>query len=126
MLLGVYQRMGAFRRSGERHGAEELRGRLGILDRFRRLHEALLNILADAGYLTRDGDRVGTTPAVDASTRTSTRAAGEAAEFDRIAAALPDIRADGHPQPACSSRGRTRASCAARWAPPRACSPAPG
>ncbi|WP_193776616.1 SDR family oxidoreductase, partial [Streptomyces sp. E2N166] len=90
MLLGVYQRMGAFRRSGERHGAEELRGRLGILDRFRRLHEALLNILADAGYLTRDGDLVAATPEVDGVDADGHSGRWEA-EFDRIAAAYPDI-----------------------------------
>ncbi|MEU5796214.1 amino acid adenylation domain-containing protein [Streptomyces sp. NPDC047813] len=90
MLLGVYQRMGAFRRSGERHGAEELRGRLGILDRFRRLHEALLNILAGAGFLTRDGDLVTTTPAVDGVDADEHSGRWEA-EFDRIAAAYPDI-----------------------------------
>ncbi|MBQ1098895.1 amino acid adenylation domain-containing protein, partial [Streptomyces sp. b94] len=90
MLLGVYQRMGAFRRPGERHGAEELRGRLGILDRFRRLHEALLNILADAGYLTRDGDLVAATPAVDGIDADEHSGRWEA-EFDRIAAAYPDI-----------------------------------
>ncbi|WP_328877591.1 non-ribosomal peptide synthetase [Streptomyces sp. NBC_00299] len=90
MLLGVYQRMGAFRRSGEQHGAEELRGRLGILDRFRRLHEALLNILADAGFLTRDGDLVRTTPAVDGVDADGHSGRWEA-EFDRIAAAYPDI-----------------------------------
>ncbi|MGY1495106.1 amino acid adenylation domain-containing protein [Streptomyces sp. QTS52] len=90
MLLGVYQRMGAFRRSGERHGAEELRGSLGILDRFRRLHEALLNILADAGFLTRDGGRVNTTPAVHGVDADEHSIRWEA-EFDRIAAAYPDI-----------------------------------
>ena len=90
MLLGVYQRMGVLRRSGERHGAGELRTRLGILDRFARLHEALLNILTDAGYLTRDGDLITTTAAVD--TVDQAEAAGRwEAEFDRIAAAHPDI-----------------------------------
>ncbi len=90
MLLGVYQRMGAFRRSGERHGTEELRGRLGILDRFRRLHEALLNILAGAGFLTRDGDLVGTTTAVDGIDAVQHTDRWEA-EFDRIASAYPEI-----------------------------------
>ncbi|MFG2267366.1 amino acid adenylation domain-containing protein [Streptomyces sp. NPDC048720] len=90
MLLGVYQRMGALRRPGERHGAEELRGRLGIVDRFRRLHEALLNILAGAGFLTRDGDVVTTTPAVD-GVDADRHADRWEAEFDRIAAAYPDI-----------------------------------
>ncbi|WP_415943141.1 amino acid adenylation domain-containing protein [Streptomyces sp. 067-1] len=90
MLLGVYQRMGAFRRSGERHGAQELRGRLGILDRFGRLHEALLNILADAGFLTRDGDLVAAAPAVD-GVDADAHADRWEAEFDRIAAAYPDI-----------------------------------
>ncbi|MER6142061.1 amino acid adenylation domain-containing protein [Streptomyces sparsogenes] len=90
LLLGVYQRMGVFRRPGERHRAEELRVRLRILDRFRRLHDALLTILADAGFLTRDGDRVTTTVAVDGVDEAESAPRWEA-EFDRIAAAYPDI-----------------------------------
>ncbi|GDY71492.1 hypothetical protein SAV31267_009770 [Streptomyces avermitilis] len=90
MLLGVYQRMGLFRRSGERHSVEEMRGTLRILDRFQRLHEALLNILAGAGFLTRDGDRVITTAAVDEVVQAEA-ADGWEAEFDRIATEYPDI-----------------------------------
>ncbi|MFF7638669.1 SDR family oxidoreductase, partial [Kitasatospora sp. NPDC008050] len=90
MLLGVYQRMGVLRRSGERHHSEQLRGALGIQDRFQRLHEALLNILVGAGFLTRDGEWVTTTVAVDAVDQ-ATAAAGWEAEFDRLAAAYPDI-----------------------------------
>lgn len=90
MLLGVYQRMGVFRRSGERHHAEELGGRLRVLDKYRRLHEALLNILAGEGFLTRDGDRVVTSAAVDAVDQAEAAPRWEA-EFDRIARAYPDI-----------------------------------
>ncbi|WP_329586161.1 amino acid adenylation domain-containing protein [Kitasatospora sp. NBC_01250] len=90
MLLGVYQRMGVFRRSGERHHSEHLRGALGIQGRFQRLHEALLNILAGAGFLARDGEQVTTTAAVDAVDQ-ATAAAGWTAEFDRLATAYPDI-----------------------------------
>ncbi|GEB48128.1 hypothetical protein SCA03_06790 [Streptomyces cacaoi] len=90
VLLGVYQRMGVFHRPQERHGAGELRGRLRILDRFARLHEALLTILAGAGFLTRDGDRVTTTDAVAGVDEAASAQEWEA-EFDRIAAAYPDI-----------------------------------
>ncbi|MFJ7205988.1 amino acid adenylation domain-containing protein [Streptomyces sp. NPDC098789] len=90
VLLGVYQRMGVFHRSGERHSALELRTTLRIQDRFQRLHEALLNILTGAGLLTRDGDRVTTTAAAD-SVDHAAQAQSWEAEFDRIATAYPDI-----------------------------------
>ncbi|MER7794330.1 amino acid adenylation domain-containing protein, partial [Streptomyces sp. NPDC097640] len=89
-VLGAYQRMGVFRSRGEQHRGDELRGRLGIRDKFQRLHEALLDLLTGAGFLTRDGDRLTSTAAVD------TVAPAEAADrwesaFDRVAAAYPDI-----------------------------------
>ncbi|MDN0200043.1 amino acid adenylation domain-containing protein [Streptomyces sp. S.PNR 29] len=89
LLLDVYRRMGVFQRPGERHRCEELRTRLRILDKFQRLHRALLNILAEAGFLIRDGEWVTTTAQVDATGREP--AARLDAEFDRLAAAYPDI-----------------------------------
>ncbi|WP_441349100.1 amino acid adenylation domain-containing protein, partial [Streptomyces sp. NTH33] len=83
-VLDAYQRLGAFQRPGERHHAEELRGRLGIRDKFRRLHEALLGLLVDAGCLTRDGDLIITTDAVVRADRWED-------EFDRVLRACPDI-----------------------------------
>ncbi|MFJ9773636.1 amino acid adenylation domain-containing protein [Kitasatospora sp. NPDC101157] len=90
MLLGVYQRMGVFRRSGERHHAAELRVALGILGKFDRMNEALLNILTAAGFLTRDGERLTTTAAVDTVDQAEQTPRWEA-EFDRLAAEYPDI-----------------------------------
>ncbi|MFJ8472832.1 amino acid adenylation domain-containing protein [Kitasatospora sp. NPDC094011] len=92
VLLGVFQRMGVFRRSGEQYRAGELLRRLGVLDRFERLHEALLNILTAAGHLTRDGELVTTTALVDGVDQAASADRWEA-EFDRIAAAYPDIEA---------------------------------
>ncbi|MBE9498214.1 methyltransferase [Streptomyces sp. GKU 257-1] len=85
-VLGAYQEMGAFRRPGEQHRAEELRGALRIREKFRRLHEALLDLLADAGYLTyEDG----------CFTATAAAAVGRAGEWEaaleRAAADCPDI-----------------------------------
>ncbi|MGW3567955.1 amino acid adenylation domain-containing protein, partial [Streptomyces sp. NPDC000941] len=84
-LFGVYQRMGAFQRPGERHRGEELRGGLQIRDRFRRLHEAVLQLFVGAGLLTHDGDQFTTTAAV------TDLATGWRAEFDRVAAEYPDV-----------------------------------
>ncbi|MGP3976832.1 amino acid adenylation domain-containing protein [Streptomyces sp. 8N114] len=83
-VLSAYQRMGVFQRPGEQHHGEELRGRLHIRDKFRRLHQALLGLLADAGYLTREGDQVTTTAAVG-------RAGRWEAEFDRVVSDCPDV-----------------------------------
>ncbi|QWF85158.1 D-alanine--poly(phosphoribitol) ligase subunit 1 [Amycolatopsis sp. CA-230715] len=84
-LFGVYQRMGVFRRPGERHHSEELRDNLRIRDKFRRLHEAVLGLFAGAGLVTRDGDQLTTTDAVTDMTT------GWQDEFDRVAAAYPDV-----------------------------------
>uniref|UniRef100_UPI00114CA987 non-ribosomal peptide synthetase n=1 Tax=Streptomyces sparsogenes TaxID=67365 RepID=UPI00114CA987 len=87
-LLGVYQRMGALLRPGERHTVSGLADRLGIVPKYHRLHAALLNILADAGHLTVRGDEVEVVSAPDESD--PHRRDGE---FDRIAADHPDIAA---------------------------------
>nr|WP_265537809.1 non-ribosomal peptide synthetase/type I polyketide synthase [Streptomyces sp. NEAU-H33] len=84
-LLGVYRRMGVFHRPGERHRSEELRGTLRIRDKFRRLHEAILDLLAEAGHLTRHGDLVTVGATADPA------ADQWEAEFDRIAAAYPEV-----------------------------------
>ncbi|WSI60231.1 amino acid adenylation domain-containing protein [Streptomyces platensis] len=87
-LLGVYQRMGAFTRPGEREGVTALADRLGIAPKYHRLHSALLNILADAGYLAVRGDTVEVLAPGDGTTLDH----GER-ELDRIAADHPDIAA---------------------------------
>ncbi|MEU7318205.1 amino acid adenylation domain-containing protein [Streptomyces sp. NPDC007083] len=83
-VLNAYQEMGAFRRPGEQHRAEELRGALRIRDKFRRLHEALLGLLAEAGYLTYEDGCFTATAAVG-------RADAWEAALDRAAADCPDI-----------------------------------
>ncbi|MDW6057208.1 condensation domain-containing protein [Streptomyces sp. FXJ1.4098] len=88
VLLGVYQRMGALLRPGERHTVSGLADRLGIVPKYHRLHSALLNILADAGHLTVRGDEVEV-----ASTPDESDPHRWDGEFDRIAADHPDIAA---------------------------------
>ncbi|WP_428243750.1 amino acid adenylation domain-containing protein [Gynuella sp.] len=51
LLLGVFQEMGVFRRGGERHDISVLFTKLRVIEKFRRLFVALLNILQHAGYL---------------------------------------------------------------------------
>ncbi|WSP77978.1 amino acid adenylation domain-containing protein [Streptomyces sp. NBC_01235] len=89
-LLGVYQRMGAFLRPGDRHRSERLRTDLGIRDKFRRLHEAILNLLAVKGFLTRDGEWFTATAAVDGADG-ATAAERWEADFEDVAARYPDI-----------------------------------
>ncbi|MFJ2773105.1 amino acid adenylation domain-containing protein [Streptomyces sp. NPDC087300] len=107
-LLGVYRRMGAFARPGERDGVRALADRLGIDPKYHRLHAALLNILADAGHVSVRGDTVellapaegvgtgtgtgaGAGTGTDAGTGTGIEYAER--ELDRIAADHPDITA---------------------------------
>ncbi|MGV2921591.1 amino acid adenylation domain-containing protein, partial [Streptomyces alfalfae] len=105
-LLGVYRRMGAFTRQGERDSVTALADRLGIVPKYRRLHAALLNILADAGHLTVRGDTVevlaadapaagngGAHPDVAGAADADTGIEHAERELDRIAADHPDIRA---------------------------------
>ncbi|MEV5976427.1 amino acid adenylation domain-containing protein [Streptomyces sp. NPDC052114] len=89
-LLGVYQRMGAFRSPGERHRCEELRGGLGIRDKFRRLHEAILDLLAAHGFLTRDGDAFTATAAVGGADG-ATAADRWEADFAALVTGYPDV-----------------------------------
>ncbi|WP_373689232.1 amino acid adenylation domain-containing protein [Streptomyces sp. Rer75] len=89
-VLGVYQRMGVFQHPGERHHGGELRVGLRIRDKFQRLHDALLGLLAEAGFLTRDGDHVITTDAV-AGAHPGEGADRWEAEFERVADTCPDI-----------------------------------
>ncbi|WP_157872123.1 type I polyketide synthase, partial [Streptomyces silaceus] len=89
-LLGVYQRMGAFRSPGERHRSEELRGALGIRDKFRRLHLAILDLLAAHGFLTRDGDTFTATAAVDGDGGVTAADRWEA-DFAAVVTGHPDV-----------------------------------
>ncbi len=65
MLLSAFQRMGVFQRGGERYSLEALRANLRIAQGYTRLFEALLNLLARAGFLRLEGDVVTTLPVLD-------------------------------------------------------------
>lgn len=67
LLLASLRRMGVFEREGERHTAESLIERLGVVAEHHRLVSGLLRILADAGYLTEEGDAYTTTAACAAT-----------------------------------------------------------
>ncbi|MEU1133258.1 SDR family NAD(P)-dependent oxidoreductase, partial [Streptomyces sp. NPDC005900] len=89
-LFGVYQRMGAFLRPGDRHRSEDLRTDLGIRDKFSRLHEAILDLLAAKGFLTREGEWFTATGAVDGADG-ATAADRWEADFEDVATRYPDI-----------------------------------
>ncbi|MFJ9843656.1 amino acid adenylation domain-containing protein [Kitasatospora sp. NPDC101155] len=91
-VFGAYRRMGVFLGAGERYRSEELRARLRIRDKFRRLHEALLDLLVQAGFLVREGEELVTTAEV-ADDRTDPAGGTDRweAELDRLADTYPDI-----------------------------------
>nr|WP_277991503.1 SDR family NAD(P)-dependent oxidoreductase [Corallococcus macrosporus] len=81
MLLGFFQRMGVFLRSGEQYTVDGLRSKLRVAPGYTRLFSALLNILARAGYVRLSGADVTTLPELDAAAphleRQSLQARGE-------------------------------------------------
>ncbi|MGY0064532.1 amino acid adenylation domain-containing protein [Streptomyces sp. LZ34] len=112
-VLGVLRRMGALVNPGDSHDRAELPERLGIQPKYRRLYEALLNIVRRAGYVEFDGGRIRLLPA--APTGPYDPDALEP-ELDRIAADHPDLAATvtltrlflrSYPE---ILRGRTRAT----------------
>ncbi|MEV4315699.1 beta-ketoacyl synthase N-terminal-like domain-containing protein [Actinocrispum sp. NPDC049592] len=68
LLLASLRRMGVFTGAGEQYTVDDLVGRLGIVAEHRRLITALLNFLADSGYLTQQDGRFTTTDACAAMT----------------------------------------------------------
>ncbi|QZZ32132.1 non-ribosomal peptide synthetase [Streptomyces sp. ST1015] len=88
-VLGVLQGMGVLTTPGESHDRDQLADRLGVLPKFRRLYEALLNILEDNGYIESDGARV----RLPHTARPAGAYSSDALEpqFDRIAADHPDL-----------------------------------
>ncbi len=64
LLLSAFQRMGVFQRPGEVHSSQALALQLEIVPKFRRLYDALLEILQHEGLLSVAGDRVETLSAV--------------------------------------------------------------
>jgi len=59
-LLNVLQTMGVFRRPDELHHQRQLRNSLGIADAHLRLFDACLDMLARAGFIVLQGDRIRT------------------------------------------------------------------
>ncbi|QNP68365.1 amino acid adenylation domain-containing protein [Streptomyces roseirectus] len=88
-VLGVLQGMGVLTVPGESHDRDELADRLGVLPKFRRLYEALLNILRDNGYVEFDGARVRLPHTAGPAGAYSAEALEP--RFDRIAADHPDL-----------------------------------
>ncbi|MCZ0971639.1 condensation domain-containing protein [Streptomyces albulus] len=87
-LLGAFQRMGVFARSGEVQPVEGLAERLGVPAKFARQLRALLNMLVRAGHLVDEGDRVRALPAVDTA---PVGADALRTAFDRLAVEHPDL-----------------------------------
>ncbi|WP_338682040.1 amino acid adenylation domain-containing protein [Streptomyces acidiscabies] len=88
-VLGVLQGMGVLTTPGESHDRDQLADQLGVLPKFRRLYEALLNILKDNGYVEFDGARVRLPHTAKPAGAYSSDALEP--QFDRIAADHPDL-----------------------------------
>ncbi|WP_429941312.1 amino acid adenylation domain-containing protein (plasmid) [Agrobacterium vitis] len=90
-LLGALRRMGIFHRVAERHNRQALFQQLGIIETYRRLFDAALNVLAQAGYVQIIGDDIETTARVS---ECAERADGDGwlKECDQIAADMADVR----------------------------------
>ncbi|WP_416966645.1 amino acid adenylation domain-containing protein [Streptomyces sp. 4F14] len=88
-VLGVLQGMGVLTTPGESHDRGQLADRLGVLPKFRRLYEALLNILESNGYVEFDAGRVRLPDTARPAGAHSSDALEP--EFDRIAADHPDL-----------------------------------
>jgi acyl transferase domain-containing protein/pimeloyl-ACP methyl ester carboxylesterase/SAM-dependent methyltransferase len=58
LLLSAFQKMGVFRRGGEEYDREELRERLGIIPEYRRMFDALLTMVVNAGWAVARGNRL--------------------------------------------------------------------
>ena len=65
LLLNVFQRMGVFRRSGERFDRENLKRELGIVPAHWRLFDTLLETMLRAGFVEVDGSRFRGTSQLD-------------------------------------------------------------
>ncbi|HBF29366.1 non-ribosomal peptide synthetase [Rhizobium sp.] len=90
-LLGALRRMGIFRRGAERHNRQALFQQLGIIETYRRLFDAALNVLAQAGYVQIICDDIETTARVS---ECAERADGDGwlKECNQIAADMADVR----------------------------------
>jgi acyl transferase domain-containing protein/acyl carrier protein/SAM-dependent methyltransferase len=68
LLLGAFQKMGVFKGGGEGYRADELQLKLGIIPKYHRLFEVLLDVLVKAGFIQVRDHEVITTKALDHST----------------------------------------------------------
>ena len=67
-LLQAFQQMGCFRYALEDYARDQLKTRVRLIDDYRQLYEALLDILKTAGYIVLEGDRVRSTARVSQKT----------------------------------------------------------
>ncbi|XYH98676.1 SDR family NAD(P)-dependent oxidoreductase [Sorangium sp. So ce1128] len=103
LLLSAFRRMGALLGRGEAHDVGALKRRLGLVPAHDRLFAAMLRVLADAGFIEAEGQRLGGTPALDdpGVARELRRAEEKKAE---LAAAWPEIQAHLELLWACAAR----------------------
>jgi len=92
LLLNVFQQMGIFHHGGQHLEKEILRNRLGIIPEYNRLFEALLNILAQAGWIRNGKTALHTLEALDSpEINQEIERLGE--EYLRLVSQYPDMTA---------------------------------
>ena len=100
LLLNVFQQMGIFHHGGQHLEKKILRNRLGIIPEYNRLFEALLNILAQAGWIRNGKTALHTLEALDSlEIHQEIERLGE--EYLRLVPQYPDMTAHFHLLKAC-------------------------
>ncbi len=87
LLAGAFRGLG-LARAGERAGRDELRRRCGLLDTYRRLFDALLDMLSAGGYVRLSGDSVEATARMEEAAALLERAEERR---DAIVASYPEV-----------------------------------
>lgn len=65
MLLNMFQKLGVFKSSNEQYKKDELRKKLGIINPYKQLYEALLDIMQQSGFIQIEKQFVRTTSRLD-------------------------------------------------------------
>ncbi len=65
LVLDAFWRMGVFQHAGETYTVNELFGKLGIIEEYRKMYIALLDILSRAGFLTVKEEKITVSGLVD-------------------------------------------------------------
>ncbi|MGH8878055.1 MAG: SDR family NAD(P)-dependent oxidoreductase, partial [Stackebrandtia sp.] len=82
LLLPAMQQLGVFRQPGERRSAAQLRTRCGVVAAHTQLWDTLINLVADAGLLRREGDELVATAMVGDLARRDLAAEGRRLRTD--------------------------------------------